>query len=260
WGLGPVVPDQSEYPMDYLLIRLHSTLYKRVEGPIYVGLGFHYDSYDNIVDHRAEQGESTPFTEYSGGSPSTTSSGGFSLNFLGDTRDNLVNPRKGYLLSGSFRDYSRSLGADDGWQELLLDVRLYSNIPQTRRNTLAFWGSGWMTFGPGPYLSLPASGWDTYGRGARGYLQGRIRGESQLYIEGEYRMELTKDGLIGAVAFVNSTFTTEPETRLFSRGDLGAGGGLRMKFNKKSDTNLVLDYGWGREGQRGLVMAMSEAF
>ena len=87
-----------------------------------------------------------------------------------------------------------------------------------------------------------------------------IRGDNQIYLEAEYRMELRRDGLLGAVVFLNSTHTTTPDKHLFSPGDLGAGLGMRLKFNKKSDTNLVIDYGWGREGARGLTLAMSEAF
>jgi len=260
WGLGPVVADQSEYPMDFVLTRMYATLLRRAGGSLYVGLGLHYDQYGQIVDTRAAAGESTPFTDYSGGAPSRTQSAAYSVNVLGDTRDNLVNPKSGYFLSALFRNYQTGLGSDDNWQEFLTEMRLYTKFPRAQRNILAFWVYSWLTFGHAPYLDLPASGWDTYGRGGRGYLQGRIRGENQIYFEAEYRMELRRDGLLGGVVFFNSTLTTPPEERLFSRGDLAAGLGLRIKFNKNSDTNLVVDYGWGREGSRGLTLAMSEAF
>ena len=260
WGLGPIVPDQSEYPMDFQLLRVYGTLLRRVGGPLYVGMGLHLDQNDHIVDTRAEAGESTPFTEYSGGTPSRTRSVAFSINILGDTRDNLVNPKKGYLLSAYYRGHSKSLGSDEEWQEFLTELRIYTRLPRNNRHILGFWLYNWISFGPAPYLDLPASGWDTYGRGARAYKQGRIRGDNQIYLEGEYRMELRRDGLLGAVVFLNSTHTTTPDSRLFSPGDLGAGIGMRIKFNKKSETNLVIDYGWGREGARGLTLAMSEAF
>lgn len=260
WGLGPVVADQSEYPMDFVLTRIYGTFLRRAGGPLYVGLGLHFDEYAQIFDTRAAAGESTPFTDYSGGALSKTRAVAYSVNVLGETRDNLVNPRGGYYLSALFRNYRESLGSDDDWQEFLTEMRLYTPFPKSRRHILAFWVYSWLTFGPAPYLDLPASGWDTYGRGGRGYLQGRIRGENQIYLEVEYRMELRRDGLLGGVVFMNTTITTPPDERLFSRGDLGAGLGLRIKFNKTSDTNLVIDYGWGREGSHGLTLAMSEAF
>jgi hemolysin activation/secretion protein len=125
---------------------------------------------------------------------------------------------------------------------------------------LGFWLYGWFTFGEAPYLNLPANGWDTYGRGARGYLQGRIRGVNQLYLETEYRRAITRDGLWGAVAFVNGTTTTDPASNTFSRADLGFGIGLRIKFNKHTNTNVTVDYGWGRDDSRGLFLGMSEVF
>ena len=77
-------------------------------------------------------------------------------------------------------------------------------IPASRgdsRNTMAIWNSVQITFGKTPHLDLPAIGWDTYGRGGRGYVQGRIRGQSQIYTEFEYRVSLSRDDLWGAVGF-----------------------------------------------------------
>jgi hypothetical protein len=214
----------------------------------------------NIEDERARKGETTPFTAYSGGAVSKTAASGVSLNVLGDTRDNLVNPLRGYYLSASFRNYLDVLGSDKNWQEMWLEMRLYPHLPGSSRNVLGFWLYSWFTFGDAPYLNLPSNGWDTYGRGARGYLQGRIRGANQIYFETEYRRTLTRDGLWGAVVFVNGTATSNPETNTFSRADMGMGAGLRLKFNKHTNTNLTLDYGWGRDGSKGFFLGMTEVF
>jgi hypothetical protein len=260
WGLGRIEPDQPEYPMSFELVRLYGTVYRRVSGPVFIGLGYHYDEFLNIVDFRAEQGESTPFTDYSGSGVDRTVASGFSLNVLGDTRDNLVNPMVGYYLSASFRDYMTTVASDDNWQELWIEMRLYPHVPKLGPHVLGFWLYGWMTFGDAPYLNLPSNGWDTYGRGARGYLQGRIRGVNQMYYETEYRRRLSADGLWGAVAFFNGTVTTDPDSHTFSRADLGAGVGLRIKLNKHTNTNISVDYGWGRDGSNGLFLGMSEVF
>ena len=260
WGLGPLTAEQQEFPMSFRLFRLYSTVYRRTTGPVYVGFGYHYDDFSDIQDERAALGESTPFTAYSGPGITHTRASGISLNLLGDTRDNLVNPMAGFYLSGSFRTYSDAAGSDQNWQEFLLDVRMYPHVPRASKNVLAFWISSWMTYGPAPYLNLPAIGWDTYGRGGRGYLQGRIRGQDQIYFETEYRMQLTRDGLLGAVGFFNLTATTEPESGIFGKTDKGGGVGLRIKFNKRSNTNLTIDRAWGEEGSGGWFMAMTEAF
>jgi hypothetical protein len=139
-------------------------------------------------------------------------------------------------------------------------MRAYPHLPSNSRNVLGFWLSGWLTFGEAPYLNLPSNGWDTYGRSARGYLQGRIRGANQIYFETEYRRVLTRDGLWGVVAFLNATTTTEPESAIFGSLDLGGGAGLRLKFNKRSNANLAIDYGWGKYGSGGFFLGMSEVF
>jgi hypothetical protein len=260
WGLGPIDTQQGEYPMSFLLNRVYGTVLRRTSGPVYLGVGYHFDNFGDVVDERAVLGESTPFLEYTGGLPSTTRASGASVNLLADTRDNLVNPRDGYYLSGSFRDYLTALGSDTNWQELWVEARVYPHAPKESSHVLAFWLYTWLTFGPAPYLNLPSNGWDTYGRGARGYLAGRIRGANQIYLESEYRWSITRDGLWGAVVFVNTTGTTRSETGTFGRMDAGAGAGLRVKFNKHTDTNLTLDYGWGRDGSSGFFLGMTEAY
>jgi hypothetical protein len=260
WGLGVIDKQQGEYPMSFVLGRVYATVLRRVGGPVYLGVGFHYDEFADIVDERADNGEQTPFVEYSGGAVSSTSATGLSFNLLADTRDNLVAPQTGYFINSSFRNYLASFGSDKNWQELWIEARMYPHLPTRSKNVLAFWMYSWMTFGPTPYLNLPANGWDTYGRGARGYLAGRIRGANQIYLESEYRWALTRDGLLGAVVFVNGTTTTATDSGTFGELDPGIGTGLRVKFNKNSSANLTLDYAWGAAQSRGLFMGMSEAF
>lgn len=259
WGLGPMEPEQQEYPMDFRLVRLYGTVFRRARG-VYVGAGYHFDQYSDIVDTRAAAGDSTPFTDYSGSGVTRTRASGVSLNLLADTRDDIINPTAGFYVGSSFRDYVRALGSDANWQEFWGDVRLYPHLPAGSPNVLAFWLYTWMTFGPAPYLDLPANGWDTYGRGARGYIQGRIRGQDQVYAEFEYRAQLTRDGLLGAVFFLNTTVTTVGEQRVFGPNDMGGGVGLRVKLNKRSRTNITLDRGWGTQGSAGWFIGTTEVF
>lgn len=260
WGLGPMAEEQQEYPMEFVLLRTYATFYRRASGPVFIGLGYHYDEFADIGDSRAAAGETTPYTAYSGGMKTNSAASGFSINVLGDTRDNLVNPSSGYYLSGGLRNYMTSVGSDANWQEMWMEMRVYPHLPTRDRNVLGFWLYTWLTFGETPYLNLPSDGWDTYGRGARGYLQGRIRGSNQIYLESEYRRTLTANGLWGAVAFLNLTGTTSPTTGTFGNADPGLGIGLRIKFNKRSNTNLAIDHGWGRFGSKGFFLGMNEVF
>jgi hypothetical protein len=81
-----------------------------------------------------------------------------------------------------------------------------------------------------------------------------------LYIEGEYRFGLTKNGLLGGVIFANTESFSEQGNDQFARIYAGYGAGLRIKFNKFSKTNLVFDYAFGTDGSRGLFLNLGEVF
>jgi outer membrane protein assembly factor BamA len=260
YGLGPVESQTGgAYPMKFKMWRIYETVFRHINGPFYAGLGYHLDHHVDIVDERAEAGEITPYTLYSRGLIASTSSSGFSANVLYDTRDNAISARRGTYWNSSLRVLAKELGGDDSWQMLTSDLRIYPRIPGGGNKVLAIWSTLWMTFGHGPYLVLPAIGWDTYGKTGRGYVQGRIRAPNQIYNEAEYRFPLTHDELFGGVVFVNATASTT-ESGAFSPLDPAAGLGLRIKFIKRTRTNLTIDYGWGLRGSKGLYLGTQEMF
>jgi hypothetical protein len=261
YGLGSAEPGQSAYPMDFVMYRFYETVYRGVpETPFYVGLGYHFSNYQGIVDARADQGEPTPYTAYHPGYPHHTRASGISANVLYETRDNTINATRGLYWNASIRGYPEALGSDSNWQGLLSDLRVYPHVPRDGRNVLALWNYMWFTFGHAPYLDLPAIGWDTYGRGGRGYIQGRIRGRNQIYNEAEYRVRLTRDGLWGMVGFVSLMSTTGAAGSAFENVDPGGGVGLRVKFNKRSATNLTVDLSWGESQPGRFFFGMQEVF
>ena len=83
---------------------------------------------------------------------------------------------------------------------------------------------------------------------------------SQFYLETEYRWPITQDGLWGAVAFVNATTRRKRNRGSSGQPDFAGGVGLRIKFNKRSNTNLGVDHGWGKDGSQVLFFGMSETF
>jgi hypothetical protein len=260
-GLGPATQGTEQFPMNFVLYRFHQTIYRRTRSrSLYVGLGYFFDRWDEIRDVRAEEGVLTPYVEYTGGSPTRTTSSGLSFEVLHDSRDNAINATHGVYWNAALRTFTTVLGSDDNWQTLWNDVRLYPRFPSGSGNTLAIWSYFWMTFGRAPYLDLPASSWDVNGRASRGYLQGRIRGQNQIYTEVEYRFGLTRDGLLGAVGFLNLMATTMEGTGQFGKLDPGYGVGLRLKFDKRTSTNLAVDYARDRFGDGHLFFGMQEVF
>jgi hypothetical protein len=81
-----------------------------------------------------------------------------------------------------------------------------------------------------------------------------------VYLEGEYRVTLSRDGLWGAAAFLNLLSTSDPVSGGFDRIDPAVGVGLRVRLNKRSATNITLDFGIGPEGSKGVFLGTGEAF
>src|SRR4029079_14101345 len=131
------------------------------------------------------------------------------------------------------RTYMKSLGSDVSHQMLWSDFRAYVHPFAAKRNTLAIWNYLWFTFGTPPYLDLPSIGWDTYGRSGRGYVQGHLRGVNMAYAETEYRLPISRNGLFGAVAFLNAVTASNPTTgqTIFDAFAPGYGIGLRINMN-----------------------------
>ena len=199
--------------------------------------------------------------DFNGGQTITeNTSSGLSVNLAFDSRDNPNYPTRGYYSTMSLKAFPTWMGSDGNWQSFQTDLRTYSTLDPRGRSVLALWATTWFTFGATPYMELPAIGWDTYARTGRGYPQGRIRGRNQIYVESEYRMTLSRDGLWGAVAFLSLLSTSDPVTTGLQRIDPGIGAGLRIKLNKRSRTNITLDFGFGAEGSKGLFMGSTEAF
>jgi hypothetical protein len=71
-----------------------------------------------------------------------------------------------------------------------------------------------------------------------------------------------RNGLVGMVAFLNTTTVTNLQSgeRLFHTFAVGGGLGLRLLINKHSRTNLCLDFGLGKQGSHGVYLAIQEAF
>ena len=262
YGLGPALPSEFEAPMDFRLIRLYETVYFQTARNVLLGLGYHLDYYFDIVDKNfVEAGLPTPFRQYNNGRTITsTVASGLSLNLLTDTRDNPINASRGLYGRASLRIFPTWLGSDDDWQSLETELRLYPALGKTGRSRLALWEYAWLTLGRPPYLNLPAIGWDYNNRTGRAYPQGRIRATNLIYSEVEYRVTLSRNGMWGAVGFLNLTSVSDSNTTALQSPNVGAGLGLRVKLNKHSNTNITLDFAVGARDSKGFFLGTSEAF
>ena len=270
YGLGTDTAEGAAVDQKYDYFRFYETLYQKVARNTYLGAGLLYSNHRDVRpgDDEAEAAWPTsPYVLYSekyGFDPESQTSAGVSLSALVDSRDGPINPSRGWHAGLTYRAFFEGfLGGASGWQQLSYDGRTYLRLTPDARHKLAFWLSGdFVLAGTAPYLDLPATGMDTYGRAGRGYPQGRFRGESLVYGEAEYRWTATRNGLFGMVAFLNTQTFGSDETgeKLFDSFATGAGFGFRLMLNKRSQTNLCLDIGWGKDGSSAVYFAVQEAF
>jgi Omp85 superfamily domain len=264
YGLGTATPASSAVGADYGFVRLHETVYRRVTRGVWAGGGVLFDSHSNVgpAEGVEEEWPTSPYVTYSQSHDlplEGQQSAGASANVLINTRDSDIEPRRGWYANAAYQMF----GGDSTWQLLHFDMRTYLPLNKNRRHLLAVWLFGDMTtHGAPPYFDLPATVMDMYGRSARGYREGRFRGERLLYGEVEYRGTITRNGLLGMVAFANATTLTNLQAgdRLFDSVAPAAGAGLRALFNKRSRTRLCLDVAWGKTGSHGVYLAIQEAF
>jgi outer membrane protein assembly factor BamA len=269
YGLGTASRAANQLTMSYAYPRVNDVAYRRVYKNLYAGVGFHFSNHSGIepVDSGADAFERSEYVAYSlahGFDLRSQGAAGTSVNVRVDSRDSSVRATRGMLISASYQTYVKGLlGGDSSWQKLNLDVRGYRSLDAAGRHVMAAWGyADLVTGGAAPYFDLPANGTDMQGRSGRGYAVGRFRGEQLAYAELEYRGTLTRNGLVGMVAFVNATTVSNNRTgeRLMGSVAPGAGVGLRLLADKFSRTRVCLDVAVGRQGSRGVYLVLQEAF
>ncbi len=260
FGLGGRTTLSDARLLNYRLLKISEYVYCQLTGDWYGGGGYVFTYNHRIRPEGEPDGGTADFLLY-GGEEATTSSG-LAAALLYDSRRNQNNPVAGgrYLSLQALQNF-RWLGSNRAWQSLLLDTRAYLGLGRRKKNKLALWALGWAAFNSSPpYLDLPATAWDVNYNSGRGYTQGRFRGKNLLYGEAEYRVTLTRNGLFGAVVFANAQSVSDWPSNRLTRIHPAAGGGVRIKFNKKSNTNVAIDYGFGADGSRGLFVNLGEVF
>lgn len=259
FGIGTATNLQTDFNAGFSYLRFHESILKEIKPNFYVGLGYMFDKHYNIKNY------ATTYKEvYNNISPKKLSetTSGLAARFLYDNRLNANRPMNGFYSNIIFRKNLTALGSDNNWSYLVTDTRAYFTFPKSSKNVLALWNLNWLTFGGNniPIFLLPSNGWDDTHNSGRGYIQGRFRGRDLFTLEAEYRMQLTKNGLFGATVFGGLQHYNREY--FYNTGFLKPSGGvgLRIKFNKHSNANLCIDYGFGINGSRGFFVNLGEVF
>jgi hypothetical protein len=261
----------QEFPMQFRWLRLHEIFSFCVARNLYVGMGYHFDLFYDIVDETlvldSLKPSLTPHYTYStmhGFDPGQYRTANLSLNLVYDSRDNLINPYKGIYAKFNFRLNQKWLGSDVSGSQLWTEFRTYVNLEKKLpRHLIAFWFYGaFQVTGEIPYFDLWATGFDQMNSSGRGYLQGRWRGENLVYGEVEYRFPITRcSQVLGGVVFFNVSTASSKDQGIPLFGYLRPAGGFgfRIAVDKMNRTNILIDFTWG-EQSNGIYFGAQEVF
>jgi outer membrane protein assembly factor BamA len=247
YGLGGNSSKDPQSEVDYQQIRFYQFMSQKIKGDFRLGFGFQLDNYKNISE-TSEIAEPTDFIIYQKGDFSNELSSGIAFQALYDSRKNILNPTQGYYFEADYRINNSAFGSDTNWKSIYIDGRKYHSFSEKRHKVLASRVFYWAVFdGKSHYLDLPSIGWDRYGKTGRGFTRNRYRSNSLLYLETEYRTDITRNGFLGAVFYGNISSVSNLNTYRFTNWTPAIGTGLRIKWNKMNDCNLVGDFGISKD-------------
>ena len=202
---------------------------------------------------------------------------GLGFNLLWDSRDNILNSRKGSFFDLNIMAFGKYLGSDYSYTTIKLDGRTYFNPVSNHSIALR----GVVNFRYTQDESLPIRGLSRVGGSTlvRGYFNGTYQDHHMVAFESEYRLPFWKDDnlapfykfwkRLGMVVFLSGAQVYSPQTNFgIDRFNLAAGGGLRILFNDEYRVNLRIDYAIGLSAnsngpgkrQTGLYFFLGEAF
>ncbi|MGO4770131.1 hypothetical protein ACEN2I_00575 [Flavobacterium sp. W22_SRS_FK3] len=242
YGLGNHSTDEEMSILNYQQWRFYQFVTRKIKGNLQIGLGFLFDNYQNIREESSSVTE-TDYSKYMNGDFTDASSFGIAVQALFDSRKSNINPEEGLYVETDFR-FNTSGVENKKWKSIYFDARKYHSFSKTRHKVFAYRAFYWSAFDGKPhYLDLPSIGWDRDGRTGRGFTRNRFRSNALMYFETEYRTDISKNGFFGAVFFTNILSVSKLDTYQFNKWHPAVGTGIRIKWNKKNDSNLALDFG-----------------
>lgn len=259
WGLGGDSPQWDQSLIDANFFRFYQSAFRKIVKAWYAGPGYALDHYYQIKESDYEgKGH---LERYDSTANASSTSSGITFNLVYDARVNAINPPRGAYLLVAWRWNSKSLGSTFNSNTLFVDLRKYFKLHPVRYNVLALRSFYWTVVnGKVPYLDLPSSNWaPSGGISNRGFQSGRYRSNALLYAETEQRFQLTENGLLGVVAFLNISSASEFDTQQFKHWHAGAGFGMRLKMNKYSNSNIAIDLGFS-QNYWGVWLNIGEMF
>ena len=250
----------------FTFIRLTEKVYRKISSHWFAGGGISFDIRFNIHDQQLESLPSSAHLRYSlrnDFDSSKYSANGFFLSFQYNTREHPIRSYGGVYADFNLRFNQQWMGSTKSSIQLQYDLRKYFSLSKKNpEHVIALWH--WASYtlnGSVPYLELPATGYDTYGRSGRAYTMGRFKGPEYVDFEAEWRFPITKNKLLSGVAFMNMQSASDDlSKKLFQYWATAGGAGLRILFNKESRSTICIDYARGSHKSSGFFFGLNEVF
>ena len=176
-------------------------------------------------------------------------SGGAGLVGQYDSRDNENSPTQGWLLNVNNVAYRESLGSDDDFDVVRLDIRYY--VPHGNRHVLAVRQLNHFTSDAPTQVKAPVQ--------LRGYKLGQYNGDYMSHIEFEERLRLAEK--FTATLFLGVACTYGGKS-CFDESNLypAAGAGVQYILKPKEGIVLNLEYAKGKADNYGVYLKMGYAY
>lgn len=169
-----------------------------------------------------------------------------------DLRDNSLNTQNGLLLSASLMISDGAIGSDFNYDKLVAAANIYRQLrPGT---VIAGRASLCRVSGGAPFFDMCMFGASS---DLRGYDSGKWRDNASWAAQVELRQHLF--GKFGAVAFAGIGGTAHSLSMDDHQFLPSVGLGLRFMPVKAANTNVRVDYAWGKDGG-ALYISVGEAF
>jgi len=216
---------------------------------VYFGAIFNYTNYLSVSFEDSSFFLKNHYSGYLGGVSS-----GIGLGVIFDNRDHRYNSTNGTYISTNIISFDGLIGSYYNYYSYELDIRHFWNPWYTHVIAAQIYTKG--NVGSVPFYSLSQMGGTER---MRGYYYGAIRDKLILDAQVEYRMHIWN--IFGMVAFVSAGRVADNWSQMdFGNLWYGGGVGLRVMVDRANRANLRVDFGYGEDGSRTLVLGFTEAF
>jgi hypothetical protein len=251
YGIGPDTPKSDYAVVDGEQGMIRQRILRKIKGNLFFGPQLDWQA---IYEPNFSVNEGPMHMP-----PGTAGSSnlGLGAGLVFDTRENVLNVRKGYFAEVAWFDYQRKWGSDFSFTNLTLDFRGYWPMKNPDQ-VLAVQAFGQFQGGQAPFNQLALLGGDGL---MRGYYLGRFRDRNYAAVAAEYRfLPFPFSKRFGGTVFA-SAGTVSPRLRQMQWRNIkpAAGIGLRYLIFPGKDIYVRVDFAFTPEGN-GFYFYNGEAF